>query len=235
MSFRKIAPVLLKSAPTFTEGFLSKHSRLAGSSSSLSFRFQPSRNVGVSTPSRSFSVSSSSKFQDDLKSFQYAAKKALSEEKSQYRSICPKVSTPMTPLTLCAKRLNLNFSFSSPLPRFYSTAAASSTSAPVAEIPLVETTNETVFGTNISSAVKWWMAICAAMVFSMIVIGGITRLTESGLSIVEWNPIHGIIPPISEEDWIEEFEKYKQFPEFERFEENKKKVEDVDDTDEDGV
>ncbi|CAG8526076.1 10755_t:CDS:2 [Cetraspora pellucida] len=50
--------------------------------------------------------------------------------------------------------------------------------------------------------------------FGIVVLGGLTRLTESGLSIVEWKPITGIIPPITLSQWEEEFEKYKQFPEY---------------------
>jgi len=53
------------------------------------------------------------------------------------------------------------------------------------------------------------------LVIAMIVIGGATRLTNSGLSITEWMPIRGALPPLSEEAWIAEFEKYKQIPEFE--------------------
>ena len=52
------------------------------------------------------------------------------------------------------------------------------------------------------------------MVFGVIVVGGVTRLTESGLSITEWKPITGIIPPLGQEEWTVEFEKYKATPEF---------------------
>ena len=54
----------------------------------------------------------------------------------------------------------------------------------------------------------------AALVFAMVVVGGITRLTESGLSITEWKPITGALPPLSEAAWMSEFEKYKQIPEY---------------------
>ena len=46
--------------------------------------------------------------------------------------------------------------------------------------------------------------------------GGITRLTESGLSITEWKPIVGAVPPMTQADWEAEFEKYKQFPEYKK-------------------
>lgn len=52
------------------------------------------------------------------------------------------------------------------------------------------------------------------MVFAMVVIGGATRLTGSGLSMVEWKPLTGILPPLTEADWMILFEKYRQFPEF---------------------
>ncbi len=52
------------------------------------------------------------------------------------------------------------------------------------------------------------------MIFTMVFIGGLTRLTDSGLSIVEWNVFTGIIPPLSNNDWIDLFNKYKQFPEY---------------------
>ncbi len=56
----------------------------------------------------------------------------------------------------------------------------------------------------------------AALVMGMVVIGGVTRLTESGLSITEWKPLVGALPPLSQKDWEEEFEKYKQFPEYKK-------------------
>ena len=59
-----------------------------------------------------------------------------------------------------------------------------------------------------------WLLACCAMIFLMVVIGGITRLTESGLSITEWKPVAGVLPPLSEDAWQQEFEKYQQIPEF---------------------
>lgn len=63
-------------------------------------------------------------------------------------------------------------------------------------------------------AVAYWLYFNAGMVFAIVVVGGLTRLTESGLSITEWNVISGMKPPRSELEWNEEFEKYKQFPEY---------------------
>ncbi|KAM6495631.1 Cytochrome oxidase assembly domain containing protein [Amanita muscaria] len=59
-----------------------------------------------------------------------------------------------------------------------------------------------------------WLMISSTLVFAVIVVGGVTRLTESGLSITEWRPITGILPPLSTEEWKQEFDKYKATPEF---------------------
>lgn len=58
-----------------------------------------------------------------------------------------------------------------------------------------------------------WLVVVSVLIMIMVVFGGFVRLTRSGLSIVEWNPISGVIPPIGEEAWITEFEKYRQTPE----------------------
>jgi cytochrome c oxidase assembly protein subunit 15 len=59
-----------------------------------------------------------------------------------------------------------------------------------------------------------WLAAVAFLIASTVVVGGITRLTNSGLSITEWKPIMGAIPPLNENDWNEAFQKYQQIPEF---------------------
>jgi cytochrome c oxidase assembly protein subunit 15 len=59
-----------------------------------------------------------------------------------------------------------------------------------------------------------WLLICCAMVFTTLIVGGVTRLTDSGLSIVEWQPLLGAIPPLTHDDWLVMFEKYKQIPQF---------------------
>ncbi|MFO7580222.1 MAG: COX15/CtaA family protein [Nitrosomonas halophila] len=61
-----------------------------------------------------------------------------------------------------------------------------------------------------------WLLICCALVFAMVVVGGVTRLTGSGLSIVEWQPIIGTIPPITQEDWEILLDKYRQIPQYEK-------------------
>lgn len=62
--------------------------------------------------------------------------------------------------------------------------------------------------------VRIWLYVMAFLVLLMVALGGVTRLTDSGLSIVEWKPISGTLPPLSEADWLAEFEAYKQIPEY---------------------
>lgn len=61
-----------------------------------------------------------------------------------------------------------------------------------------------------------WLLLCAAVVFGMILLGGVTRLTNSGLSMVEWKPLMGVVPPLSEEAWQATFDKYKAYPEYQK-------------------
>ena len=61
-----------------------------------------------------------------------------------------------------------------------------------------------------------WLLVCCFMVFLMIVVGGVTRLTHSGLSIVEWQPILGTLPPLNDQQWQETFAKYKLTPEYQK-------------------
>lgn len=61
-----------------------------------------------------------------------------------------------------------------------------------------------------------WLLLCAAIILGMILLGGVTRLTNSGLSIVEWKPLVGIVPPLTEQAWQETFAAYKQFPEYQK-------------------
>ena len=65
-----------------------------------------------------------------------------------------------------------------------------------------------------SRAIAIWLCICAFMIFVMVVLGGVTRLTHSGLSMVEWKPAAGFLPPMTELVWQDTFEKYQQYPEF---------------------
>ena len=61
-----------------------------------------------------------------------------------------------------------------------------------------------------------WLLVCCALVFAMIVVGGVTRLTDSGLSIVEWQPIVGTMPPITQQDWDVLLEKYRATPQYQQ-------------------
>jgi cytochrome c oxidase assembly protein subunit 15 len=65
-----------------------------------------------------------------------------------------------------------------------------------------------------SRAVRWWLLAVAALIAVMVLVGGATRLTESGLSIVEWKPIAGTLPPLTEAQWTEAFEGYKRIPQY---------------------
>ena len=63
------------------------------------------------------------------------------------------------------------------------------------------------------AALARWLWAVALLVIAVVAVGGITRLTESGLSITEWKPVSGVLPPLTEAGWLAEFEKYKQIPE----------------------
>ena len=64
--------------------------------------------------------------------------------------------------------------------------------------------------------IAYWLILVCAMVFAMVVLGGVTRLTHSGLSMTEWKPITGWLPPLTDAAWAAEFERYKQFPEYKK-------------------
>jgi len=66
-----------------------------------------------------------------------------------------------------------------------------------------------------------WLFVICALIYCMIILGGATRLTESGLSMVNWKPIMGIVPPIGDEQWQTTFEKYQQFPEYQKINKNR--------------
>ena len=67
---------------------------------------------------------------------------------------------------------------------------------------------------HLAAAVRMWLFVLAALVFLMVAVGGATRLTDSGLSITEWKPVVGIVPPLNEADWQDAFAKYRQTPEY---------------------
>jgi cytochrome c oxidase assembly protein subunit 15 len=65
-----------------------------------------------------------------------------------------------------------------------------------------------------AAAVRWWLILVAALIAIMVLVGGATRLTESGLSIVEWKPVTGTLPPLNEAQWVQAFEGYKAIPQY---------------------
>jgi len=62
--------------------------------------------------------------------------------------------------------------------------------------------------------IRLWLYVVAALVFAMVLVGGATRLTESGLSITEWQPVTGVVPPLNDAQWHAEFEKYQAIPQY---------------------
>lgn len=80
-----------------------------------------------------------------------------------------------------------------------------------------ETISKKAPSKNLLNSSKWvgyWLVGTSGLVFGIVVLGGLTRLTESGLSITEWKPVTGTIPPLNQKEWEEEFAKYQQSPEF---------------------
>ena len=61
-----------------------------------------------------------------------------------------------------------------------------------------------------------WLILCCCMIFAMVILGGVTRLTDSGLSMVEWDPIFGAVPPLNQQDWESVFAKYRESPEYQK-------------------
>jgi cytochrome c oxidase assembly protein subunit 15 len=64
------------------------------------------------------------------------------------------------------------------------------------------------------SAIRWWLVAIATLIAIMVLVGGATRLTESGLSIVEWKPVTGALPPLNQEQWTQAFDAYKTIPQY---------------------
>jgi cytochrome c oxidase assembly protein subunit 15 len=86
-------------------------------------------------------------------------------------------------------------------------SAMTNTAAPLAERNR-ELRNRTL--------VRGWLYLVLLVLFALVMVGGATRMTGSGLSITEWKPIHGVIPPLNQAEWQEEFEKYRQIPQYEQ-------------------
>jgi len=73
---------------------------------------------------------------------------------------------------------------------------------------------QTVTQSNNYRSIALWLLICCIAIFAMVVLGGVTRLTGSGLSMVEWEPLMGILPPLNQAEWESIFQKYQLYPEY---------------------
>jgi Cytochrome oxidase assembly protein len=113
---------------------------------------------------------------------------------------------PPTPFTATLKSL---------LPsRFLAFRRALHSNRPTSNKNVQKDTQSTTLPILPSPAVGRWLLLSSILVLGVIVVGGVTRLTESGLSITEWRPVTGILPPLSHTEWMVEFDKYKETPEF---------------------
>lgn len=70
------------------------------------------------------------------------------------------------------------------------------------------------------AAIRWWLYAVLAVLFALVLVGGATRMSGAGLSITEWKPIHGVIPPLNDAEWQEEFQKYQQIPQYAELNQN---------------
>jgi len=70
--------------------------------------------------------------------------------------------------------------------------------------------------TNADRRIAYWLILVAIMIYCMVILGGVTRLTGSGLSMVQWDPIMGAVPPLSHQEWEQSFDAYKKYPEYQQ-------------------
>ena len=68
---------------------------------------------------------------------------------------------------------------------------------------------------KINNAAIYWLSCCLSLLFLIVIVGGLTRLTNSGLSITEWEILKGIFPPMNKNDWEAYFDAYKRIPQYE--------------------
>ncbi|KAF1809304.1 cytochrome oxidase assembly protein [Eremomyces bilateralis CBS 781.70] len=126
-----------------------------------------------------------------------------------------------SPLNYAVRRLNINHSY----PRRTSVAASISEAASISKSVSPEGSKSSSESSRkypeiSDKKVAYWLIGSAASVFGIVVFGGLTRLTESGLSITEWRPVTGSLPPTSQEAWTSEYDKYRSSPEFQRLNPN---------------
>ncbi|QKX58635.1 uncharacterized protein TRUGW13939_05760 [Talaromyces rugulosus] len=145
----------------------------------------------------------------------FACRQCLQNRGHVARPFSSRTATPVSPRQ--ANRLNsyvaaLRSKFK---PSAFTRAASLSTTA--AEQPLkqgADAKGKSSFPDVSSKSVAYWLLGSALSVFGIVVFGGLTRLTESGLSITEWKPVTGSLPPMNDEDWEAEFAKYRNSPEY---------------------
>src|SRR2546430_16273733 len=80
--------------------------------------------------------------------------------------------------------------------------------------PVSDSRSDSAARSDANRSVAAWLYVCCALVFAIVVVGGVTRLTHSGLSITEWQPIVGALPPMSQADWDVAFARYQATPEY---------------------
>ncbi|KAL4932794.1 cytochrome c oxidase assembly protein cox15 [Aspergillus undulatus] len=129
--------------------------------------------------------------------------------RTQNYSTRTSLRTPSVPLARNASRINATSLSSQARKAFVRCASASA-----AIDGTKSEASKSSFPDVSSKTVAYWLLGSAASVFGIVVFGGLTRLTESGLSITEWRPVTGSIPPMNAEDWESEFAKYRASPEF---------------------
>ena len=132
----------------------------------------------------------------------YSMSPLLRSAKKQSSILKQANATNLTRTLLSQKR-----QFSSFKPLFNEGSASASKS---------DVTPDMVNSVKTSNSVAYWLIGTSGLVFGIVVLGGLTRLTESGLSITEWKPVTGSLPPIGQKEWEEEFLKYQSSPEFQQ-------------------
>lgn len=132
-----------------------------------------------------------------------------------------------TPLLLCKRITKRSIclqtsSLASRLPKttlaaplsYYNSRAFHKSSKRLNDSPDIKIDSLNERSIHTSKSVAWWLIGSSGLVFGIVVLGGLTRLTESGLSITEWRPVAGTLPPLNQKQWEEEFAKYRESPEF---------------------
>ncbi|KAJ3416017.1 vacuolar protein sorting-associated protein 1 [Chytridiales sp. JEL 0842] len=157
----------------------------------------------------SASVKASSSFHSKTSTVNHNTS-TLSKPRLPWPTVHPVASKP---LTLQSAIANASTNSSTPSSMFASRMASTTATASTESTPSEDVGSATA-EPQTHRIVGYWYLFCAFLVFGIVALGGLTRLTESGLSITEWNLIKGMKFPTSKEEWETEFGKYKQFPEY---------------------